>query len=72
MYLLNGGTLKRAQAITVHESPRTTKLYDRTPDEAPVEDIEKIGSGGATRICYSLGTRSAGATLAVSLSGRSW
>ena len=42
-YLLNGGTLKRAQAIAAHESPRTTKLYDRTADEVTVEDIEKIG-----------------------------
>ena len=31
-YLLNGGTLERAQAIAAHESPRTTKLYDRTAD----------------------------------------
>ena len=42
-YLLNGGTLERAQAIAAHESPRTTKLYDRTSDEVTVEDIEKIG-----------------------------
>ena len=33
----------RAQAIAAHESPRTTKLYDRTADEVTVEDIEKIG-----------------------------
>ena len=42
-YLLNGGTLERAQAIAGHDSPRTTKLYDRTADEVTVEDIEKIG-----------------------------
>ena len=42
-YLLNGGTLERAQAIAAHESQRTTKLYDRTADEVTVEDIEKIG-----------------------------
>ena len=42
-YLLNGGTLERAQAIAAHESPRTTKLYDRTADTITVEDIEKIG-----------------------------
>ena len=42
-YLLNGGTLERAQAIAAHESPRTTKLYDRTADDVTVEDIEKIG-----------------------------
>ena len=41
-YLLNGGTLERAQAIAAHESPRTTKLYDRTADEVTIEDIEKI------------------------------
>ena len=42
-FLLNGGTLERAQAIAAHESPRTTKLYDRTADEVTIEDIEKIG-----------------------------
>ena len=42
-YLLNGGTLERAQVIAAHESPRTTKLYDRTADEVTIEDIEKIG-----------------------------
>ena len=41
-YLRNGGTLERAQAIAAHESPRTTKLYDRTSDEVTVEDIETI------------------------------
>ena len=34
---------ERAQAIAAHESPRTTKLYDRTDDEVTVEAIEKIG-----------------------------
>ena len=41
-YLLNGGTLERAQAIAGHESPRTTQLYDRTADDVTVEDIERI------------------------------
>jgi integrase/recombinase XerD len=41
-YLLNGGTLEQAQAIAAHESPRTTKLYDRTPDTITLEEIEKI------------------------------
>lgn len=31
-YLENGGTLEHAQQIAAHESPRTTKLYDRTTD----------------------------------------
>ncbi len=29
-YLENGGTIENAQVIANHESPRTTKLYDRT------------------------------------------
>ena len=28
-YLNNGGTLENAQAMAAHESPRTTKLFDR-------------------------------------------
>ena len=31
-YLENGGTIEHAQQIAAHESPRTTKLYDRTSD----------------------------------------
>ena len=30
-YLLNGGTLERAQAIAAHESPRTTNALDLAP-----------------------------------------
>lgn len=41
-YLLNGGSLERAQAIAAHESPRTTRLYDRTVDEITSEDIDRI------------------------------
>ena len=29
-YLSNGGALEHAQEMAAHESPRTTKLYDRT------------------------------------------
>ena len=29
-YLANGGALEHAQEMAAHESPRTTKLYDRT------------------------------------------
>jgi hypothetical protein len=32
-YLEAGGTLENTQAMAAHESPRTTKLYDRTGDE---------------------------------------
>ncbi len=41
-YLLNGGTIENAQAIAAHESPRTTKLYDRTSDEITLDEIERI------------------------------
>jgi site-specific recombinase XerD len=41
-YLEGGGTLEHAQAIAAHESPRTTKLYDRTSDEVSAEEIERI------------------------------
>jgi integrase len=29
-YLANGGALEHAQEMAAHETPRTTKLYDRT------------------------------------------
>ena len=41
-YLENGGTIEKAQAIAAHESPRTTKLYDRTSDELTLDEIERI------------------------------
>jgi integrase len=41
-YLLNGGTLEHAQAMAAHESPRTTKLYDRTQERLTREEIERI------------------------------
>ena len=41
-YLENGGTLEGAQAIAAHESPRTTKLYDRTADRITLDEIERI------------------------------
>jgi site-specific recombinase XerD len=41
-YLENGGNLEHAQAIASHESPRTTKLYDRTNDIITLDEIERI------------------------------
>jgi integrase/recombinase XerD len=41
-YLENGGTIENAQMIAAHESPRTTKLYDRTGDEITLDEIEQI------------------------------
>jgi site-specific recombinase XerD len=41
-YLESGGTIENAQAIAAHESPRTTKLYDRTSDDITLDEIERI------------------------------
>jgi len=41
-YLENGGAIENAQAIAAHESPRTTKLYDRTGDEITLDEVERI------------------------------
>ena len=41
-YLKNKGTLEAAQQIANHESPRTTKLYDRRQDEISLDEVEKI------------------------------
>jgi site-specific recombinase XerD len=42
-YLNGGGSLENAQAMAAHDSPRTTKLYDRTSDEITLDEVEKIG-----------------------------
>ncbi|MCW6512995.1 tyrosine-type recombinase/integrase [Lichenifustis flavocetrariae] len=41
-YLENGGTLENAQTMAAHESPRTTKLYDRTSDQITLDEVERI------------------------------
>ena len=41
-YLENGGKLELAQAMAAHESPRTTKLYDRTNDAVSLDEVERI------------------------------
>jgi integrase len=41
-YLEAGGTLENAQAMAAHESPRTTKLHDRTGDEITLDEVERI------------------------------
>jgi site-specific recombinase XerD len=41
-YLSNGGTLEHAQEMAGHESPRTTKLYDRTRDRLTQNEVERI------------------------------
>ena len=41
-YLKNNGTLEHAQHIANHESPPTTKLYDRRQEEILLDEVEKI------------------------------
>jgi integrase/recombinase XerD len=41
-YLKNSGKLEVAQQIANHESPRTTRLYDRRNDEISLDEIERI------------------------------
>lgn len=42
VYLDAGGTLENAQAMAAHESPNTTKLYDRTGDAITLDEVERI------------------------------
>ena len=41
-YMKGGGRLEVAQQIANHESPRTTKLYDRSSDEISLNEVERI------------------------------
>lgn len=41
-YLANGGQLEHAQEMAAHESPRTTKLYDRTKERLTQDEVERI------------------------------
>lgn len=41
-YLLNGGTLEKAQKMANHESAKTTKLYDRRDDDLTLDEVERI------------------------------
>ena len=41
-YLSNGGSLEHAQSMAAHESPRTTKLYDRTRERLTQDEVERI------------------------------
>jgi hypothetical protein len=40
--LENDGWLEYAQQMAGHESPRTTKFYDRTKDEITLSEVERI------------------------------
>lgn len=41
-FLQNGGKVEEAASIAAHESPRTTKLYDRRDDKPTLDAIERI------------------------------
>jgi integrase/recombinase XerD len=41
-YLANGGALEHAQEMAAHESPRTTKLYDRTKERLTQQEVGRI------------------------------
>jgi integrase/recombinase XerD len=41
-YLRGGGTIGHAQAIANHQSPKTTKLYDRTCYPITLDEVERI------------------------------
>jgi site-specific recombinase XerD len=41
-YMDNGGSLEHAQNMAAHESPRTTKLYDRSGDAVTLDEVERI------------------------------
>jgi integrase/recombinase XerD len=41
-YLENGRISKHAQQIANHESPSTTKLYDRASDQITLDEVERI------------------------------
>lgn len=42
VYLENHGELEHAQFIAGHESPSTTKLYDRRKEKIAMSEIERI------------------------------
>ena len=41
-YLANGGALEHAQEMSAHESPRTTKFYDRTREQLTQAEVKRI------------------------------
>jgi hypothetical protein len=41
-YLVNGGSMEHAQDMAAHESPRTTKLYDRAKERLTQDEVERI------------------------------
>jgi integrase/recombinase XerD len=71
-YLANGGALEHAQTMAAHESPRTTKLYDRT--QAEVEKIRlrpgQLNSRSCRGVFFAMAARSRRSTFCQIGSGR--
>jgi hypothetical protein len=40
--ITGGGALEHAQEMAAHESPRTTKLYDRKKERLTQDEVERI------------------------------
>jgi hypothetical protein len=43
-YLKSNGTLEHAQQMANHSPPRTTRLYNRSNDDASLDEYEKVGT----------------------------
>jgi hypothetical protein len=41
----SGGTIEIAQRIAGHNSPATTRIYDRSGDQLTLEEIERVQIG---------------------------
>ena len=41
-YMMNGGTLERAQVMAGHASSRTTNMYNRASDTVTLDEVERI------------------------------
>jgi hypothetical protein len=41
-YQPSGETIAKARQIAAHESPKTTKLYERTCDQIKLDEVERI------------------------------
>jgi uncharacterized protein (DUF433 family) len=53
-YLQNGGTLEHVRQIAAHESPHTTKLYDRSQNEFSLDEVKRIRIWGTSSGTVSL------------------
>jgi site-specific recombinase XerD len=52
IYLTNGGDLEKAQQMAAHESPRTTKLYDRRSDVVSLDEVEVVSLDEVEKVVF--------------------